>query len=215
MQGTAARHLSRMFQLIAFSMKQEKERLSDLDGAIGDADHGITMVLGFSAVNNALAKVDLEQTPPSEIFAIAASAFLDAVGASTGPLYATAFRYASKALKARESIDMQGQAAVVEAMTRGIQDRGKGQRGDKTMLDAWIPAMEVAIDARAHGLSSLEMWNGIVEAAEKGSDSTRSMVATRGRAARLGERSLGDVDPGAASAIIILRAMRDSLIEEQ
>ncbi len=68
MQETAARHLGRMFQLIAFSMKQEKERLSDLDGAIGDADHGITMVLGFSAVNNALAKVDLEQTLPSEVF---------------------------------------------------------------------------------------------------------------------------------------------------
>ncbi|MEL4375183.1 dihydroxyacetone kinase subunit DhaL [Brucella cytisi] len=210
MQETAARRLSRMFQFIAFSMREEKERLSDLDGAIGDADHGITMVLGFSAVNSALAKVNLVETLPSEIFATAASAFLDAVGASTGPLYATAFRHASKALKARESLDTQGQAAIVEAMTRGIQDRGKGQRGDKTMLDAWIPAMEMAIDAQTHGLNSLEMWNAILEAAEKGSDSTRSMIATRGRAARLGERSLGHVDPGAASAIIILRAMRDS-----
>ncbi len=73
--------------------------------------------------------------------------------------------------------------------------------------------METAVDARAHGLSGLEMWNGILEAAEKGADSTRSMVAARGRAARLGERSLGHVDPGAASAIIILRAMRDSLTE--
>ncbi len=213
MQETAARRLSRMFQLIAFSMKEEKEWLSDLDGAIGDADHGITMVLGFSAVNSALAKVDLEQTLPSEVFATAASAFLDAVGASTGPLYATAFRYASKALKPRESLDTEDQVAIVEAMTRGIQERGKGQRGDKTMLDAWIPAMETAVDARAHGLSGLEMWNGILEAAEKGADSTRSMVAARGRAARLGERSLGHVDPGAASAIIILRAMRDSLTE--
>lgn len=213
MQETAPRRISRMFQLIAFSMKEEKERLSDLDGAIGDADHGITMVLGFSAVNSALAKVDLEQILPSEIFAIAASAFLDAVGASTGPLYATAFRHASKALKARESLDAEGQTVLVEAMTRGIQDRGKGQRGDKTMLDAWIPAMEVAIDARTHVLSSPEMWNAIIEAAETGADSTRSMIATRGRAARLGERSLGHVDPGAASAIIILRAMRDSFTD--
>ncbi|MBR7652640.1 dihydroxyacetone kinase subunit L [Brucella oryzae] len=213
MQETATRRLSRMFQLIAFSMKEEKERLSDLDGAIGDADHGITMVLGFSAVNSALAKVDLTQIPPSEVFATAASAFLDAVGASTGPLYATAFRHASKALKTRESLDVEGQAAIVEAMTRGIQDRGKGQRGDKTMLDAWIPAMEMAIDAQTHGRNSLEMWNAILEAAEKGSDSTRSMIATRGRATRLGERSLGHVDPGAASAIIILRAMRDSFTD--
>ncbi len=144
MQETAARRLSRMFQLIAFSIKEEKERLSDLDGAIGDADHGITMALGFSAVTGALAKADLEQTLPSEIFAIAASAFLDAVGASTGPLYASAFRSASKALKAHETLDTEGQVAIIEAMTQGIQDRGKGQRGDKTMLDAWIPAAEAA-----------------------------------------------------------------------
>ncbi|MBA8845994.1 dihydroxyacetone kinase-like protein [Ochrobactrum sp. RC6B] len=213
MQETAARRLSRMFQLIAFSMKEEKERLSDLDGAIGDADHGITMVLGFSAINSALAKLDLEHILPSEIFAAAAAAFLDTVGASTGPLYATAFRHASKALKPRESLDAEDQAGIVEAITRGIQERGKGQRGDKTMLDAWIPAMETAVDARTHGLSSLEMWNRILEAAEKGADSTRSMVAARGRAARLGERSLGHVDPGAASAVIILRAMRDSFNE--
>jgi len=202
-----------MFQLIAFSMKEEKERLSDLDGAIGDADHGITMVLGFSAINSALAKLDLEHILPSEIFAAAAAAFLDTVGASTGPLYATAFRHASKALKPRESLDAEDQAGIVEAMTRGIQERGKGQRGDKTMLDAWIPAMETAVDAQTHGLSSLEMWNRILEAAEKGADSTRSMVAARGRAARLGERSLGHVDPGAASAVIILRSMRDSFNE--
>ncbi|MBM7325810.1 dihydroxyacetone kinase subunit DhaL [Brucella sp. RRSP16] len=213
MQETAARRLSRMFQLIAFSMKEEKERLSDLDGAIGDADHGITMVLGFSAINSALAKLDLEHILPSEIFAAAAAAFLDTVGASTGPLYATAFRHASKALKPRESLDAEDQAGIVEAMTRGIQERGKGQRGDKTMLDAWIPAMETAVDAQTHGLSSLEMWNRILEAAEKGADSTRSMVAARGRAARLGERSLGHVDPGAASAVIILRSMRDSFNE--
>ncbi len=213
MQETAARRLSRMFQLIAFSMKEEKERLSDLDGAIGDADHGITMVLGFSAINSALAKLDLEHILPSEIFAAAAAAFLDTVGASTGPLYATAFRHASKALKSRESLDAEDQAGIVEAITRGIQERGKGQRGDKTMLDAWIPAMETAVDARTHGLSSLEMWNRILEAAEKGADSTRSMVAARGRAARLGERSLGHVDPGAASAVIILRSMRDSFNE--
>jgi len=202
-----------MFQLIAFSMKEEKERLSDLDGAIGDADHGITMVLGFSAINSALAKLDLEHILPSEIFAAAAAAFLDTVGASTGPLYATAFRHASKALKPRESLDAEDQAGIVEAMTRGIQERGKGQRGDKTMLDAWIPAMETAVDAQTHGLSSLEMWNRILEAAEKGADSTRSMVAACGRAARLGERSLGHVDPGAASAVIILRSMRDSFNE--
>jgi dihydroxyacetone kinase-like protein len=95
-------------------------------------------------------------------------------------------------------------------MTAGIKERGKGQRGDKTMLDAWIPATEAAVNAQARQRGTRELWNSIVEAAETGANSTRSMIAARGRAARLGERSLGHVDPGAASAVIILRAMRDS-----
>ncbi len=212
MQETAAYRLSRMFQLITLSIKAEKEHLSDLDGAIGDADHGITMALGFSAVSSALAKLDLDRGMPSEVFAAAASAFLDAVGASTGPLYATAFRNAAKALKGREALDLEGQAAIIEAITLGIQERGKGQRGDKTMLDAWGPAMEAATEAKARGLHVAEMWSRILEAAEQGAQSTKSMIAARGRAARLGERSLGHIDPGAASAVIILRAMQESLV---
>ncbi len=214
MQATAARRLSEMFQLIALSMKTKMDYLSDLDGAIGDADHGITMALGFSAAAQALSRLDLDTAQPSEVFTVAASALLDAVGASTGPLYATAFRNAAKALKGRERIDLQGQAAILEAMTRGIQERGKGQSGDKTMLDAWIPAMEAAMEARAQGATTFEMWRRIVEAARDGAESTRSMVATRGRAARLGERSLGHIDPGAASAVIILEAMQESLARD-
>lgn len=213
MPQTAARRLSWMFQLIALSIKAEKEYLSDLDGAIGDADHGISMALGFSAVNGALAKLDLEQASPSDVFAAAASAFLDAVGASTGPLYATGFQNASKVLKNQLSLDLPEQVAIVEAITKGIQSRGKGQRGDKTMLDTWVPAMEVAVHAKANGLTIGQMWRHIVEAGAEGAQSTRSMVATRGRAARLGERSLGHMDPGAASALIILRAMQEAFAE--
>ncbi|MFW7354604.1 MAG: DAK2 domain-containing protein [Brucella sp.] len=139
--------------------------------------------------------------------------FLDAVGASTGPLYATAFRNAAKALKGREILDLEGQAAIVEAITLDIQERGKGQRGDKTMLDAWVPAMEAATEAKTGGIPGAEMWSRILEAAEQGAESTKSMIAARGRAARLGERSLGHIDPGAASAVIILRAMQESLAD--
>jgi dihydroxyacetone kinase-like protein len=202
-----------MFHRISIAIAAEKDHLSDLDGAIGDADHGITMALGFQAVNGELAKLDLDHMLPSDVFTVAATAFLDAVGASTGPLYATAFRRAAQVLKQDESLSPAGQAAIVEAMTAGIKERGKGQRGDKTMLDAWIPATEAAVGARARTAGLSEMWDGILDAAEAGANSTRSMVATRGRAARLGERSLGHMDPGAASAVIILRAMRDALIE--
>ncbi|MBB3289240.1 MULTISPECIES: dihydroxyacetone kinase subunit DhaL [Rhizobium] len=210
MSEEAARCLGTMFQRISIAINAEKDRLSELDGAIGDADHGITMSLGFMAVNAELAKLDLAQALPSEIFSAAASAFLDAVGASTGPLYATAFRRASQSLKADESLSLACQAMIVDEMRAGIQQRGKGQRGDKTMLDAWIPAAEAAIHAKANSHDAMTMWNSIVDAAEAGANSTSSMVAARGRAARLGERSLGHIDPGAASAVIILRAMRDT-----
>lgn len=215
MAEKASRHLGRMFQLISIAMQSEKDRLSELDGAIGDADHGITMSLGFSAVTGAIARLDLDSALPSEIFATAATAFLDAVGASTGPLYATGFRKAAQALKQDESLSLPGQAAVIEAITQGIRDRGKGQRGDKTMLDAWIPATESALRAREQEATPSEMWNSVVTAAENGADSTRSMVAARGRAARLGERSLGHMDPGAASAVLILKAMRDTFAGQE
>ncbi|RUT82184.1 MULTISPECIES: dihydroxyacetone kinase subunit DhaL [unclassified Mesorhizobium] len=210
MSDNAARRLSRMFYRISIAIEAGKDHLSDLDGAIGDADHGITMSLGFLAVNAELAKLDLDHMLASEIFSAAASAFLDAVGASTGPLYATAFRRAAQALKQDERLSAAGQAAIIEAITTGIKERGKGQRGDKTMLDAWIPATEAAVNACARAAGSREMWNSILQAAEAGANSTRSMVAARGRAARLGERSLGHMDPGAASAVIILRAMKDT-----
>lgn len=213
MSEKAARCLSGMFQRISIAINAGKDHLSELDGAIGDADHGITMSLGFMAVNAELTKLDLAQALPSEIFAVAASAFLDAVGASTGPLYATGFRRASQALKSDESLSPTCQAMIVDEMRAGIQQRGKGQRGDKTMLDAWIPAAEAAINASARELAVAGMWNAILEAAEAGANSTSSMVAARGRAARLGERSLGHIDPGAASAVIILQAMRDAFVE--
>jgi len=215
MSENAARRLSRMFHRISVAIAAEKDHLSDLDGAIGDADHGITMALGFQAVNGELAKLDLDHMLPSEVFAVAATAFLDAVGASTGPLYATAFRRAAQVLKQDESLSPAGQAAIVEAMTAGIKERGKGQRGDKTMLDAWIPATEAAAAARDRQAGVSAMWDEIVEAADAGARSTRSMVATRGRAARLGERSLGHIDPGAASAVVIIKAMRDTFTENE
>ncbi|PZV36533.1 dihydroxyacetone kinase subunit DhaL [Mesorhizobium kowhaii] len=214
MSDNAARRLSRMFYRISIAIEAGKDHLSDLDGAIGDADHGITMSLGFMAVNAELAKLDLDHMLASDVFTAAASAFLDAVGASTGPLYATAFRRAAQALKQDERLSAAGQAAIVEAMTTGIKERGKGQRGDKTMLDAWIPATEAAVSACARAAGSRDMWKSILEAAEAGANSTRSMVAARGRAARLGERSLGHMDPGAASAVIILRAMKDTFGED-
>jgi phosphoenolpyruvate---glycerone phosphotransferase subunit DhaL len=203
----------RMFERISLAINSEKGRLSELDGAIGDADHGITMARGFSAVTKRLSGSNCETLSPSEILRIAASTFLDAVGASTGPLYATAFADAAQAVAGKDRLAVQEQADLIAAFSSGIKRRGKGERGDKTMLDAWIPAAEAALRARARDATAVEMWQDILSAAETGCESTKSMVAARGRALRLGERSLGHIDPGAASAVVIIAAMKDTFAD--
>lgn len=213
MTVAVARVLSRMFGDISIAIDAEKDRLTALDGAIGDADHGITMSLGFNAVKNELSSMDLDTATASAVFTTAAGAFLNAVGASTGPLYASAFLKAARMMETDQSLSPANQVAMIEAMTAGIQDRGKGQRGDKTMLDAWIPATEAAIKAQSAGADARATWTDLTEAATAGANATRSMVAAKGRAARLGERSLGHIDPGAASAVIILQAMMKSLVD--
>lgn len=205
-----ARVLGRMFGRISEAIAKEKDYLTELDGAIGDADHGITMSLGFSAVASELSRTDLKAVTAANVMSIAAATFLDAVGASTGPLYASGFLKVARTLEIRPELDVTGQVAMLGAITNGIQSRGKGQRGEKTMLDVWIPATEAASVANAQGDEVDQIWLAVCKAADAGAKSTKSMVALRGRAARLGERSLGHIDPGAASAAVILNAMHDT-----
>ncbi|WP_077966563.1 dihydroxyacetone kinase subunit DhaL [Ensifer adhaerens] len=211
MSENAVRRLIAMFEAISAAVETEKDHLSELDGAIGDADHGTTMSLGFLAVKAELAKIDVDRAQPADVMATAAGAFLNAVGASTGPLYATAFRRAAQALAGANDLDLGTTAAMIDAIGSGIRERGKGQRGDKTMLDAWLPAADAAGAALTDNKASTEFWSEVVAAAEAGANATRSMVAAKGRAARVRERSLGHVDPGAASAVVVLRAMASVL----
>lgn len=215
MPENAARSLGRMFHLISGAIEAEKDHLSELDGVIGDADHGITMSIGFMAVNATLARLDMETSTPAAVLSIAASAFLNAVGASTGPLYATGLQRASQTLADSPDLGPANQAAMIAAIARGIRDRGKSQRGDKTMLDAWLPAAEAAQAAIDTGSGVTAMWQQTIAAADSGACSTRSMIAAKGRAARVGARSLGHIDPGAASAVIILRAMGRTFCPQQ
>lgn len=211
MSANAVRRLIAMFEAISAAVETEKDHLSELDGAIGDADHGTTMSLGFLAVKAELTKIDVDNAQPSDVMATAAGAFLNAVGASTGPLYATAFRRAAQALAGANELNLATEAAMIDAIGSGIRERGKGQRGDKTMLDAWLPAADAAAAAVADNKASTEFWSDVVAAADAGANATRSMVAAKGRAARVRERSLGHVDPGAASAVVIIRAMASAL----
>ena len=199
--------LNRMFHNISDSIEETKDNLSALDGVIGDADHGVTMSIGFQAVKAELSRRNVDAMAPMDLMNAAATAFLNSVGASTGPLYATGLRRAAQALAGAEIATPEIQTAIVKGIADGVRERGKGQRGDKTMLDAWIPAAEAGAAAVRRSAGAEQMWREILAAAEAGADATRSMVASKGRAARLGERALGHVDPGATSAVVILRAM--------
>jgi dihydroxyacetone kinase-like protein len=198
--------LRAIFQAIGDAIEADKGRLSELDGVIGDADHGVTMSIGFTAVNEALAKLDAG-ADPTTVFNTAAKSFLNAVGASSGPLYGTAFMRAGAAVKGKAAIDRDALADCIAAMAKGMQDRGKAERGEKTMMDAWLPAADAIQEAKARGADSVACLEAAAAAAETGAEATKQMLATKGRASRLGERALGHIDPGAASAVTILKAM--------
>lgn len=202
--------LKTMLAGIADAIEADKDRLCQLDGVIGDADHGIAMALGFSAVRDALAGLD-PAADPTTVLNTTAKRFLNAVGASSGPLYATAFMRGAAAVKGKAALDEADTVAMLQAMARGIQDRGKAEIGDKTMVDAWLPAAEAAGAAHAGGNGLAAAMAAAVEAARNGAEATRDMIARKGRSSRLGERALGHVDPGAASAVTIIEAMAKGL----
>jgi dihydroxyacetone kinase-like protein len=210
MSELSAANLRTIFQAIGDAIEADKGRLSELDGLIGDADHGVTMSIGFTAVNEALAKLDAG-ADPTTLFNTAAKSFLNAVGASSGPLYGTAFMRAGAAVKGKAVIDRDALADCIAAMAKGMQDRGKAERGEKTMMDAWLPAADAAQEAKARGDDAVAVLQSAVAAAQAGAEATKAMLATKGRASRLGERALGHMDPGAASAVTILKAMTDAV----
>ncbi|RNJ45135.1 dihydroxyacetone kinase subunit L [Mesorhizobium erdmanii] len=203
--------LKRMFDTIAVAIEADKDRLCQLDGVIGDADHGIAMALGFNAVRDALASLDLAATEPTALLNTAAKSFLNAVGASSGPLYATAFMRGAAAVKGKAALADADFIALFQAMAQGIKDRGKAEPGEKTMVDAWQPAAEAAAAANVAGKALAESLGAALAAAESGAEATKEMIAAKGRSSRLGERSLGHIDPGAASAVTVIGAIRKSL----
>ncbi|XDA99214.1 dihydroxyacetone kinase subunit DhaL [Sulfitobacter sp. LCG007] len=194
-----------MLDASARAIFAEADRLSALDGEIGDGDHGVTMEIGWKAVREALSQVPAD-APPTQVCGLVAQAFLDAVGASAGPLYASAFTSAGAAVSDRLNLDAGAMAAWLEGMASGIRRRGGAAPGDKTMVDAWVPAAAAAKARLGDGGSVAELLDRAAAAAEIGAESTRDMQSRLGRSARLGARSVGHVDAGAASAAVMIRA---------
>ncbi|TVQ35295.1 MAG: dihydroxyacetone kinase subunit L [Spirochaetaceae bacterium] len=187
---------------------RNKARLTDLDSAIGDADHGINLARGFSAVAAALA-----QQPPEDIAAALKTASLTlirTVGGAAGPLYGTFFLRASTVSAGKTALSAADVVAVIEAGVGGLLQRGKAEREDKTMVDAWLPALEAIQKAHAEGASIAEMMRQATAAAEAGMRATIPLIARKGRASYLGERSIGHQDPGATSTYLMLQAAADT-----
>jgi phosphoenolpyruvate---glycerone phosphotransferase subunit DhaL len=195
--------IAQLFRELASTIAAARDELCRLDGVIGDADHGIAMEQGFTAASKAIDALPPEATLADQWNA-AAKGFLNAVGASSGPLYATAFMRAAKAAGARSEMPLAEAPGLIVAMAEGIQSRGKAETGEKTMVDVWAPAAASAAQGTADGLPVRDIMQRVREAATQGAEATKSMVAIKGRSARLGERSLGHVDPGAASASMVL-----------
>ncbi|MGT2466738.1 dihydroxyacetone kinase subunit DhaL [Mesorhizobium sp.] len=185
--------LRALFDAFSARMAAERDRLCALDGVIGDADHGIAMEQGMKAAADA---AQAAEGTLQDVFTAAAKGFLNAVGASSGPLYATALLRAGKAAGPHASMPIAELRTIIVAMREGIVQRGKAERGQKTMLDAWAPAADAAIEG--------QNADAIAAAARQGAEATRDMIATVGRAARLGERSLGHPDPGSISAAMLV-----------
>ena len=197
-------HLAALFQGFASLMTRERDTLCRMDGLIGDADHGIAMAQGMAAAQVAVAA--LGDCTLQDQFNAAAKAFLNAVGASSGPLYATAFLWAGKVAGQRAQMPLTQSPQIIVAMAEGIAHRGKAQPGQKTMLDAWAPA------AAAIGAGPLRADIAAARlAAQSGALATTDMIATIGRAALLGERSRGHPDPGAASAAMLITVFCDQI----
>lgn len=193
----------RWIELAAAQVAEQRDYLVDLDRAIGDGDHGENMARGFKAAVEALGQA--QPASVAEVLKTVAKTLMSTVGGAAGPLYGTAFLRASKAAGDGE-LDGAGVAAVIAGALNGIQARGKATTGEKTMVDAWTPALEAARAAAEAGSDPVAVLEAAATAAEAGAAATDPMRATKGRASYLGERSIGHLDPGAVSTSLILRA---------
>ncbi|TVR89313.1 MAG: dihydroxyacetone kinase subunit L [Spirochaetaceae bacterium] len=186
---------------------ENKSYLTELDSAIGDADHGINMARGFAKVAEAI-----EQQAPEDIGAACKTVsmtLIKTVGGASGPLYGTFFLKGSMQAAGKTELDAKGLLDLLEAGVDGVVARGKAELEDKTMVDAWLPAIEAMKAAVDQGIGP--MLAAGVEAAENGMKATIPLVARKGRASYLGERSKDHQDPGATSTHLMLKAASETL----
>ena len=188
--------------------RDQRQQLTDLDSAVGDGDFGISLDRGFTAVHD-----ELSAKPPADlksVFQTTATTLIKSMGGSSGPLLGTLFLRAGATTTDKAELGAADVVALFQAGVEGMQQRGKAALGDKTMMDAWLPAVDAMKSALEAGGDVSAILDRGTAAAEAGAEATRSMSARKGRASYIGDRSVGHPDPGAIAASMMLKAAADT-----
>jgi len=199
----------RWLEKAAVVLQENRAYLTELDSAIGDADHGSNMVRGFNAVLEKLPGVADQSI--GNLFKATGMALMSNVGGASGPLYGAFFMRAASVATAQESLSAEDLFRLLDAGMHGIVQRGRAQPGDKTMIDAWMPALAALRAALDAGQDLPTALHACVHAAAVGMQATIPLQAKKGRASYLGERSIGHQDAGATSTYLLLNALLDSV----
>ncbi|MEW6623766.1 MAG: dihydroxyacetone kinase subunit DhaL [Bacillota bacterium] len=194
---------------IGKTIEDNKTLLTELDGAIGDGDHGINMNKGFAAVTKKLDNMESEDI--GDIFKTVGMTLVVNVGGASGPLYGTAFMKAAAVVSGKQEIDINDFIKIMDEAIQGIKMRGKAVPGDKTMLDALEPAYNALICAVKEKLTTVDALEKVKEAAFEGAKYTKKIAAKKGRASYLGDRSIGHQDPGATSSYLIINTIYETV----
>ena len=201
MTTIAPEQLADMIESIARRVQSERDKLNRLDAALGDGDHGTSVSAALAAAVEDIA--ELKQPSANDIWLTTAKAVMNRMGGASGAIFGTFFLKGASLLRELERVSKSDMEAVLLAGLQGVKARGKAEVGDKTMVDA----LEPAVKAFCRADDFADAWRSAAEAARKGAESTRELVARRGRAKYLGERAIGHIDPGAASIALIFEAV--------
>ena len=205
---TDAAAVRNFIERFAVLIDEGEHELTELDAAIGDADHGINMQRGIRAV---LERLPQSSAAPDALLKSVATSLISKVGGASGPLYGTAFLRAATAVAGKTVLEPGDVSAMFAAALGGIRERGKAERGEKTMVDAFEPAVAALQDGLAAGQPLAAALDAAKNAAQKGSDATIDITARKGRASYLGERARGHRDPGSASTVLLFTAAAETL----
>lgn len=188
---------------------QNKDYLTQLDSAVGDADHGLNISRGFEKIQEKTTSIQSDDL--GEILKQISLVLMKSVGGASGSLYGSMFlKMSSDASKKTELTDKEF-IQLLQVGVKAITDRGKATLGDKTMIDVWVPSVQLAMQEVEKGKTLKETMKQVVEVAQQNKDNTKDMVAKKGRASYLGDRSAGHIDPGATSAFYLIQALEKAL----